>query len=337
MKKLNLLALILPILFVCCSKNEPETISPTPANNTTPVVIPPLTIKNYLQPSHELQKSDITIDLEALRTSNNLSNKSILAIAYLDINGDGKDDIFINPLNGTQDRAQGEIYIYKNGSYVLDNSYFTTTPSLVHARKALVGDYNKDGMPDVFITGHGYDQPPFPGEYTELLLSNSNKKYDLIKFDSKIGFYHGACSGDFDNDGDLDIFVLGGSNSYLLINDGKGNFVYSTNEIDISQLNGQYHCEMVDIDKDGYLDLIMGGHEMDINNITKIYWGNSSYKFNINNKTDIPSVDFYGVITDLDIADIDGDGINEIAVTRTGGKIINSSYSYFTMDGMSNL
>ncbi len=319
-------------LLISCSKSSDTNSAPTNPVTSTPVTTPPVqagTSKNYLQTSYELQKSEINIDLVSLRNSNNQTAAGFLAVAYLDINGDRKDDIFINPLLGSNNRATGEIYLYKNGNYVLDNSYFTTPPSLIHARKALVGDYNNDGMPDIFITGHGYDQPPFPGEYTELLLSNSSKKYDLIKFDTKIGFYHGACSGDIDKDGDLDIFVLAPSNSYFLINDGKGNFSISTSQIDITKLSGQYHCELVDIDKDGYLDLVIGGHDMEAYNKTQILWGSSSHKYDFSNKTEIPSVEYFGVVTDLDIADLDNDGINELAITRTGGKVINNSFSYF--------
>ena len=90
-----------------------------------------------------------------------------------------------------------------------------------------------------------------------MMSLNRNKKYDLIKFVDKIGFYHGVCSGDIDNDGDLDIFVLGATNSYFLINDGKGNFSYSTSQIDVNNIEQQYTCELVDIDKDGYLDLMI--------------------------------------------------------------------------------
>lgn len=295
------------------------------SSQNTPIIAS----KNYLRPSHELQKSNITIDLVSLRNSFGFTRGFILAVGYLDINQDGYDDIFINAGTGDNNRTNCEMYIYKNGSYVYDNSFFNTPSSLIHARKALVGDYNGDKKPDVFVTGHGYDQPPFPGEYVQLLMSNSSGQYDLKGFDSKIGFYHGACSGDIDNDRDLDIFVLGGNVSYFLINDGKGNFSISTDQIDINQLGGQYHCELLDIDKDGYLDLIIGGHEMDLGNTTKIFWGNSSYRFNVSNKTDLPTVDNYGVITDLDIADLDSDGKNEIIVTRTGGKWINNILNYF--------
>lgn len=301
----------------------PLPIAPAPS---IPVIIKPtvpvVNSKNYLQTSYELQKSDVLIDLMALRANKNGINSgwNILAVAFLDINGDGNDDIFYNSSFGTTERTNGQIFIYKNGDYVIDNTFFTSPPSLIHPRKAIVGDYNNDKMPDIFIAAHGDDRPPFAGEYTELLLSNTNKKYDLIKFTERVDFYHGACSGDIDNDGDLDIFVLGRLDAYFLINDGKGNFTYSITQIDKSTLTEQYQCELVDIDKDGFLDLIMGGHEFMTGNSTRIYWGNSAFKFTASKMSVIPALENWGVITDLDIYDLDNDGANEVLVTRTGGR-----------------
>ena len=288
-----------------------------------------LPLKNYLQTSYELQKSNVSIDLMALRAKYGVNSGWNIWGAFLDINGDGYDDIFYNESFGTADRTDGKIFIYKDGSYIPDNSYFTTPPSLVLARKAIVGDYNGDSIPDIFIAASGDDRPPFAGEYTELLLSNSNKKYDLVKFTDKVGYYHSACSGDIDNDGDLDIFVLGDENTYVLINDGKGNFTYSTVQIDLNSLKQQFHCELIDIDKDGYLDLIMGGHEFVPNITTKIYWGSSSHKYSVANMTIIPAVVNWGVITDLDIYDLDNDGSNEVLITRSGGRVNDFNYIYF--------
>lgn len=318
-------------VFFSCSKSDSTTTAPTAppvSTNPTPApAAPVVTLKNYLVSSYELQQSDVSIDIMKLRSTQEGINSgwNILAVAFLDINADGKDDIFYTAGYGDTTRTQGKIFLYKNGEYVLDNSYFTTPPSLILARKAIVGDYNGDKMPDIFIAATGDDRPPFPGEYNELLLSNSNKKYDLVKFTDKIGFFHAASSGDFDNDGDLDIFCLetnwfGGTKSHFLINDGKANFTISTDRIDGSKLYNQAICELIDIDKDGFLDLIMGGHEMEDRNTTRVYWGSSSFKFDESNKTEITKLVDWGVITDLDVYDLNGDGVNEIAITRTGGR-----------------
>ena len=312
-----------PYSFICfillawsCTKQD----IPKPVVEPQIVIIDPVKTKNYLQPSYYLQQSDVNIDIIKLRATKEGINSgwNILAVGFLDINGDGYDDIFYNAAYSDTTRTLGKIFIYKNGDYILDNSYFTTPTSLVAARKVIIGDYNNDKMPDIFIAATGDDRPPFAGEYCEMLLSNSNKKYDLVKFTARSSFYRGASSGDIDKDGDLDIFVIGKPDSYFLINDGKGNFTYSTSQLDISTLFDQFTCELIDIDKDGYLDLIMGGHEFMPGNTTRIYWGDATYKFT--NKTDIPLVANLGVITDLDIYDLDGNGINEVVVTRTGGK-----------------
>ena len=44
--------------------------------------------------------------------------------------------------------------------------------------------------------------------------------------------------------------------------------------------------------------------------------------------TNIPSVLNWGVITDLDIFDLDNDGTNEVVVTRTGGRVNDFTYFY---------
>jgi hypothetical protein len=320
MKRSSLLFGLCIYLCSCSKSDEPTPISP----NTPPttIVTPPSTTKNYLLPSYDLQKSDVNIDVMQLRRTKEGINSgwNILAVSFLDINGDGKDDIFYNSSFGENVRTQGKIFIYKNGDYVLDDSYFTTPPSLIHPRKSIIGDFNNDKMPDIFIAAHGDDRPPFAGEYTVMLLSNTSKKYNLVKFSEREDFYHGACSGDIDKDGDLDIFVLGRLDSYFLINDGKGNFTYSLNHIDKSKLIEQYQCELVDIDKDGFLDLIIGGHEFMSGNTTRIYWGNSTYKFTTSIMTSIPALQNWGVITDLDVHDLDSDGVNEILISRTGGR-----------------
>ena len=80
---------------------------------------------------------------------------------------------------------------------------------------------------------------------------------------------------DFDNDGDYDLFVgirlipqnygLSAS-SYILKNDGKGNFTNVTNEIaeSLNNLGMVTDAKWLDIDNDKDMDLVVVGHWMPI-------------------------------------------------------------------------
>ena len=90
-----------------------------------------------------------------------------------------------------------------------------------------------------------------------------------------------------------------------------------------------YHNELFDINGDGNLDLIMGGHEWEadwFNNAADIifwragiYFGKGDGTFDLENRILIPKVNGWGIITDFDIYDLNNDGVWEIIITRTSG------------------
>lgn len=77
-------------------------------------------------------------------------------------------------------------------------------------------DYNGDGLEDLFVSGHGYFVPTTAnpnGKRPSLYLNNGNGTFTNIFDDfpvKKNGDYHGTNWQDIDNDGDLDLFVVGG-------------------------------------------------------------------------------------------------------------------------------
>lgn len=317
--------------------------TPTNISSNTIKITRNRVFKNYIKPSIELQSSDINLDIFQMMIANGkyFSPISVSATSFLDINGDGIDDIFIQPVKTSKEQVTGQVYISRNGKYEFDNTFIDSAelPNMYLARKSLVGDFNNDSIPDIFLAGFGPDISPFPGESNTILLS-SNGKYKRKIFSDIIGGFHGACSGDIDKDGDLDIFALSNTKSHFLLNDGKGNFVVSTKEIDITALSDLFTSELFDINKDGYLDLILGGHEFIVSDptfqspqnilgATRIYWGNSSGKYNSLNVSYLPVSNEYGVVLDFDFADIDNDGNYEIAINRTGGKFVNNTLVNF--------
>ena len=277
-------------------------------------------------------------------------------VAYADINNDGYDDILIHPTY--QNNSGGftlipieyELYLYENGSYVFTEiNWGGIDPPKVHlARKIIVGDYDNDGDPDFYSANQGLDIPPYSGEFNGFIINNYNIDgtfgYKVHEFANGA---HEASSGDVDNDGDLDIFSKAsrdnspqnGYTSKFFENQGAFNFpiwadrMQPENGDNFWYWRSTYHSELIDVDKDGNIDLLVMGHEWDYyydwcqDNADgncgrgKIYWGDDQGKFDEQRKSLIPIVRNFGTSTDFDIIDLDGDGINEIIVSRTGGDI----------------
>jgi hypothetical protein len=74
---------------------------------------------------------------------------------------------------------------------------------------------------------------------------------------------------------------------------------------------------LYDINNDGYLDLITGGHEHN-NATTIVLWGNATGNYLTSKMTPIAKNTSNGVVVDFDFLDYDKDGKTDILVTRTG-------------------
>jgi hypothetical protein len=250
------------------------------------------------------------------------SDLFVFAMAYADFDADGFTDIAMAPGNLTE---HGEpIRIFRGtraGNFIRGTSGIIPgdVPVAVHARKALVADFNADGMPDLYIADHGYDQPPFPGSTNLLLLSDgAGHLVYAAQHQEPVGFHHGASAADIDLDGDVDIFVCDDHRwpMYFLINDGSGSFQRETGRAPRG-LHGKsaYSAELIDVDEDGFVDLLVGGHEFD-GLVTSIYWGDGSGSFRHVSHTELPAVLDFGVVLDFDAEDLDRDGDRDLVITR---------------------
>ena len=241
--------------------------------------------------------------------------------AYADFNKDGLIDVVVASGTGANVRTPVKIMI-NTGSGFADQTatrLSNAQPGLIHARKALVGDYNHDGWPDVFIVGHGYDQPPFPGEYPQLFLSNGDGtlRYDG-SLETHVGFHHAAASGDIDGNGSVDIMVVQQGAPFFFVNDGAGHFSKDAARMPSDVLYKNFYTgELLDIDRDGYLDVLLGGHEFEAAYNT-VYWGDGSGAFSALRKTVLPLMPGKGIVMDFAAEDIDRDGLRDIVVLRTG-------------------
>ena len=296
------------------------------------VPIPPQNLSVDAGSSHTLQSNYLYVDHQGINPRG--LNWGLIAVAYADFNEDGHIDVFYAPLDGTPHATPAELYLNDGtGCFSLDTSFFNgNPPGQVHPRKALPGDFNGDGRMDVFVLGHGYDFPPFPGEAPYVILSSPNGYVLGDGLDTFIGFHHGGASADIDADGDIDVFVTNSSPGppFFLINDGNGSFTQDTAGIEGFAREQFYTAELVDVDGDDFLDLLAAGHEYDPsaggNFPTQILWGDSTGVFSTTKATILPSVAGRGIVVDLDVSDTDGDSDKDIVINRTGDPSVNAWY-----------
>jgi len=135
---------------------------------------------------------------------------------------------------------------------------------LFPARTAAVGDYDNDGWPDVFLTENSF--PGGTGLRIALLNNEGNGRFPdcttviQTEFPSVIKG-GGAIFGDYDNDGDLDLFVSMGAGfsenrhvNVLLRND-RGVFREVTRKAGLVDEGASDEALWWDYNRDGHLDL----------------------------------------------------------------------------------
>ncbi len=125
-------------------------------------------------------------------------------------------------------------------------------------------DYDGDGDQDVFlVNGSSLPTPnPHKDPNSKLLQNDGAGSFVDVTAESKIdlrGFFGmGAAAGDYDNDGDPDLYVTGYLRSVLLVNSGDGTFSNRTEAAKVSNLgHWATSAGFFDYDRDGLLDLFV--------------------------------------------------------------------------------
>lgn len=187
-----------------------------------------------------------------------------------DVNHDGIWDVFIGGDSDVEKRASFLLLGTEDGYEV-----GARLPARFVPREAVFGDFNGDGVDDVFVACHGPDTFPAPGEKDVLMLSDGKGGWETAKVPGggRV-FSHGAAVGDVDRDGDLDVMVAtNGSDRnpdpFFLFNDGKGRFTLDRDALprSVSHQNAddspvRWHVvDLMDVNGDGWLDLLMGKQE----------------------------------------------------------------------------
>lgn len=193
-----------------------------------------------------------------------------------DVNGDGLEDVLVGGSKG----QVSELFLQQKGG----NFSKKATPAFAidaasQVTDAVFFDANGDGTPDLYVAHGGYaDFAPNDARFQDKLYLNDGKgnftpsPNALPKMLTSTGT---VCAGDFTGDGKPDLFVGGRvvpgrypetPESYLLVNDGKGNFANRTPAVSptLAKIGMVTDAARADLNGDGKADLVIVGEWMPI-------------------------------------------------------------------------
>ncbi len=128
---------------------------------------------------------------------------------------------------------------------------------------AAIFDIEEDGDLDVYLVQSGWIQEAGPRGGNRLYRNDGNAPDGSPRFvditDSsgagQDGYGMGVAAGDYDNDGDTDLYVTNVGANALLQNDGQGHFTDVTSSTGTGDPGWGTSAAFVDVDRDGWLDL----------------------------------------------------------------------------------
>jgi enediyne biosynthesis protein E4 len=148
-------------------------------------------------------------------------------------------------------------------------------PEIMGSGVALL-DYDNDGDLDVYVIQgtvpeHGEKPllPPLSGSkpgnrlFANMLSQTGHLRFVDVTDRAGVGhdgYGMGAATGDYDNDGFLDLYVTNFGHNVLYRNNGNGTFADVTRQAGVDDARWSTSSAFLDYDGDGYLDLFVGNY-----------------------------------------------------------------------------
>ena len=230
-------------------------------------------------------------------------------ISFCDFDNDGWDDITVAV------DPDEEIIFFKNNNGVFETFIFEIIQPFVPVKQVVWIDFDNDGDKDFFVAsqlGGNFLYENLGGNTLIDITAMSGLPTNNIRTNT-------GSWGDYDNDGDLDVF-LGNRDLNLMIpnmlyrNEGDGTFTNVTIESGIGNVSTlTFQGTFFDYNNDGYLDIYLINDRLVSENI--LYRNNGDGTF-----TDVSmesGVDFAMNAMSAGLDDFNADGFIDIYITNT--------------------
>jgi len=126
------------------------------------------------------------------------------------------------------------------------------------------GDFNNDGRPDLlFVNFSGSLSAPNPAASCKLYRNLGDMRFEDVTQASgldKALYGLGGAWGDYDSDGDLDLYITVFGDNVLYENLGDGRFRDITKHAGVGDSGFGTGCAWADYDRDGHLDLYVANY-----------------------------------------------------------------------------
>lgn len=226
-----------------------------------------------------------------------------------DYDNDGNLDLFVAGISGHNLLYRNNA---SNGSFTrIDTGLIVTDSGNSYGSNWV--DYDDDGDIDLFVANLGQNNFLYQNDGQGNFLKVTDNEIVNDSADS-----WGGSWGDYDNDGDLDLFVTNDGNNFLYNNQGGGKFLRVTEEPFLSDGGSSRGSSWGDYDNDGDLDLFVA------NNGTKIPEGENNFLYRNNGNGTFSKITTGEVVSDGGVsegcswADYDNDGDLDLFVTNNG-------------------
>ena len=288
-----------------------------------------------------VQFESLSSELTGINFNNKLESKTDLniieylyyynggGVGILDVNNDGLDDIFFSG-----NEVGDELYLNEGDMKFKNITESAGINSEINwSTGVAIADVNNDGLVDIYVSTVS-DYKNLRG-HNRLYVNNGDLTFTEISKEiglDFVGFGTQASFFDYDNDGDLDVYLLNhsihtprnygrankryekdlksGDRLYEnLLNEGNFKFVEVTKKSGIysSSLGYGLAISTIDINQDGYIDIYVGNdfHENDY-----LYMNNGDKTFSEVSKEKLSHTSRFTM--GVDISDINGDLIQDI-------------------------